>query len=165
MNIIIGLGGNVGDVRSAFDQAVAALGESAGLEIYGRSSLYRSAAVGPEQPSYLNAAIMVAVETSARDFLALCLRIEATAGRDRSKEERWGPRTLDLDLLIADALVCRGPMIDLPHPRLAERAFALIPAAEIAPEWVHPLKGRTLADLAVKVSAEVPNAVERAGDW
>lgn len=165
MRVIIGLGGNVGDVWSAFDRAVAALGESAGLEICGRSSLYRTVVVGPEQPPYLNAAIMVAVEISARDLLGLCHRIEAKSGRDRKNEGRWGPRTLDLDLLIADALICRGPVLNLPHPRFAERAFALIPAAELAPEWIHPLEGRTLADLAKRSPVKERGAVECVGDW
>ncbi len=141
------------------------LGESEGLTVLGRSSLYRAVAVGPEQPSYLNAAIMVAIETSARDLLNLCHQIEAAAGRDRSKEERWGPRTLDLDLLISGSVVCRGPILEMPHPRLAERAFALIPAAELAPEWVHSIDGRTLSELAVQAVAGNPNDVERVGDW
>jgi len=165
VNIIIGLGGNIGDVRSAFEQAVAALGQNAGLEICARSSLYRTAAVGPEQPSYLNAAIMATVETSARDLLSLCHQIEAASGRNRSKEERWGPRTLDLDLLISDSVVCRGPVLDLPHLRLAERVFALIPAAELSPEWIHPLEGQTLAELAKRVLAEDMGAVEVLGNW
>ncbi len=165
MNIIIGLGGNIGDVRSAFDQAVAALGENGGFAVLGRSSLYRSVAVGPEQPPYLNAAIMVASKTSARNLLSLCHQIEAAAGRDRSREKRWGPRVLDLDLLISDSVVCRGPFLELPHPRLAERAFALIPAAELVPEWIHPLKGRTLAELAKRVLAEDMGAVELLGNW
>lgn len=165
MNIIIGLGGNVGDVRAAFKDAVEALGEKKGLTVLGRSSLYRTLPVGPEQPSFLNAAIVVEVEFSARELLGLCHKIEASAGRDRPKEERWGPRTLDLDLLIADAMICKGPVLELPHPRLAERAFALIPAAELAPRWVHPTEGKTLADLAEQVAAGNPNAVERIGEW
>ncbi len=142
-----------------------ALGENGGLAVLGRSSLYRSVAVGPEQPPYLNAAIMVAIKSSARNFLSLCHRIEAAAGRDRKKESCWGPRTLDLDLLISDTVVCRGPILDIPHPRFAERAFALIPAAEIAPEWVHPLEGRTLADLAKRSLVKDMGAVELLGDW
>ncbi len=165
MRIIIGLGGNVGDVRQAFDRAVMELGASEGVEICGRSSLYRTRPVGPEQPSFLNAAIMVTVETTARDLLGLCHRIEVAAGRNRSKEQRCGPRVLDLDLLISDSVVCRGPALELPHMRLTERAFALIPAAEIAPEWVHPLEGRILGVLAGKAAEGNPNAVERIGDW
>ncbi len=165
MNIIIGLGGNVGDVQTAFNQAVKALGENGEITVLGRSSLYRTAAVGPEQPSFLNTAIMVTAEISARDLLSLCHQIEAAAGRDRSREKRWGPRVLDLDLLISDSVVCRGPFLELPHPRLAERAFALIPAAELVPEWIHPLKGRTLAELAKRVLAEDKGAVELLGNW
>ena len=165
MNIIIGLGGNVGDVQTAFNQAVKALGENGEITVLGRSSLYRTAAVGPEQPSFLNTAIMVTAEISARNLLSLCHQIEAAAGRDRSREKRWGPRVLDLDLLISDSVVCRGPFLELPHPRLAERAFALIPAAELVPEWIHPLKGRTLAELAKRVLAEDMGAVELLGNW
>ncbi|RLE29163.1 MAG: 2-amino-4-hydroxy-6-hydroxymethyldihydropteridine diphosphokinase [Acidobacteria bacterium] len=165
MNIIIGLGGNVGDVQTAFNQAVKALGENGEITVLVRSSLYRTAAVGPEQPSFLNTAIMVTAEISARNLLSLCHQIEAAAGRDRSREKRWGPRVLDLDLLISDSVVCRGPFLELPHPRLAERAFALIPAAELAPEWTHPLKGRTLAELAKRVLAEDMGAVELLGNW
>ncbi len=145
--------------------AAAELRASDGVEIIGRSSIYRTVAVGPDQPAYLNAAIMVTVEISARDLLCRCHSIEAAAGRDRSKEQRWGPRTLDLDLLISDSVVCRGLVLELPHPRLIERAFALIPTAEMAPEWVHPLEGQTLAELAGKAAEGNPNAVERIGDW
>jgi 2-amino-4-hydroxy-6-hydroxymethyldihydropteridine diphosphokinase len=165
MKIILGLGGNVGDVRSAFDRAVSALGECPGVAVRDRSSLWRTAAIGPEQPNYLNAAIMVSVETSPRDLLSLCHHIEAAAGRDRRAEVRWGPRTLDLDLLIADTMICRGPLLELPHPRLAERAFALVPAAEVAPEWIHPLEGRTLAELAEKVRPETPEGIGLVGPW
>ncbi len=165
MRIIIGLGGNIGNVRSAFDQAVAALGESDGLTLLDGSSLYRTVAVGPDQPAYLNAAIMVTFENSARDLLRRCHHIEAAAGRDRSEEQRWGPRTLDLDLLISDSVICRGLVLKLPHPRLSERAFALISAAELAPEWIHPLEGQTLAELAEKAQKENLDAVERIGDW
>ncbi len=165
MKIIIGLGGNVGDVRSAFDRAAIALGESQGVEIYRRSSLWRTTAIGPKQPPYLNAAILVTSEASPRELLTLCQGIEAAAGRDRKTETRWGPRTLDLDLLIADTLVCRGPVLEIPHPRLAERAFALIPAAEVAPEWIHPLEGQMLAEMAETRRSEQPTAVELIGDW
>jgi len=113
MRIVLGLGGNVGDVRSAFDRAVVALGEYSGVEIRDRSSLWRTIAVGPEQPPYLNAAILVALETSPRDLLRVCQGIEAAAGRDRRAEIRWGPRTLDLDLLIADTV---APFSNCPIP-------------------------------------------------
>ena len=165
MRLIIGLGGNVGDVRSAFDHAAMRLRKNRNLEVLGNSSLWRTIAVGPKQPAYLNAAILVAFDASPRELLEFCRTIEATTGRDRKTEARWGPRPLDLDLLIADTLVCRGPALELPHPRLAQRAFALAPAAEVAPEWVHPLEGRTLAEMAETRRSAMPTAVEVIGDW
>ena len=165
MNFIIGLGGNLGEVRAAFEGAVQAFGDRKGLRIVQCSSLYRTQPVGPGQPTFLNAAVMIDIDCPPRVLLELCHEIEAAAGRDRAKEERWGPRTLDCDVLISDRLVCRGPVLEVPHPRLSERAFALIPAAELAPAWLHPIEGRTLADLADRADSRHPNAVERVEEW
>ena len=113
-----------------------------------RSSVWRSAPEGPPQPDYLNAAALVDTGMHPVAILALCHRLEAEAGRDRAREQRWGPRPLDLDLLIAPGLVIQAPALELPHPRLAGRRFALAPAAELAADWLHPRLHRTLADLA-----------------
>ena len=85
--------------------------------------------------------------------------MEAIAGRDRVTEVRWGPRPLDIDLLLIRGVIHRGPRLELPHPRLAERAFALVPAAEIVPDWIHPIVGRTLRELAYEAGARAPGAV------
>jgi 2-amino-4-hydroxy-6-hydroxymethyldihydropteridine diphosphokinase len=146
MEILIGLGGNLGDPPTAFRAALEALGRRAGVVAV--SALYRSEPVGPPQPRYSNQVVRLEVDGPLVGVLDTCQRLESEAGRDRTREQRWGPRPLDLDLLMAPGLVCRGPRLTLPHPRLHERAFALVPAAEIAPEWVHPLLHRTLADLA-----------------
>lgn len=146
MKILIGLGGNLGDPPGAFTAALEALGRRAVVAAV--SALYRSEPVGPPQPRYWNQVVRLEVEVPLLGLLEACQQLEAEAGRDRAREQRWGPRPLDLDLLMAPGLVCRGRRLTLPHPRLHRRAFALVPAAEVAPDWVHPLLHRTLADLA-----------------
>ncbi len=145
MRVLIGLGGNLGDVPAAFAHATGALAQAG--RATARSSLWRSAALGPAQPDFCNAAIVLATELSPAALLDLCLRLEARAGRKR-EGERWGPRPLDLDLLLVPELVIVAPTLVVPHPRLASRRFALMPAAEIAPDWLHPRLHRTVAELA-----------------
>lgn len=151
MLVVVGLGGNLGDPPTAFSAALRELDRR--HPVVALSSLYRSPAEGPSQPDYLNAAAVVDADLSPRRMLAVLHRLEAAAGRDRGREVRWGPRPLDLDLLLAEHLVCRGPRLTLPHPRLDRRAFALAPAAEVAPSWVHPLRGVTLLDLVLAAGA------------
>jgi 2-amino-4-hydroxy-6-hydroxymethyldihydropteridine diphosphokinase len=158
LDIVVGLGANLGAPRTAFADAREALRQRAGRVV--SSALYRSRAVGPAQPDYLNAALRVTWREHLGRLLDLCHELEAAAGRDRTTEVRWGPRELDLDLLIADGLVCRGPDLELPHPRLAERAFAVLPAADVAGCWVHPVRGRTLRELADAARTDVPHAVD-----
>ena len=145
MQLVIGLGGNRGDVARTFSRALGALARD--LCVLARSGVWRSAPQGPPQPDYLNAAVLVETDRHPAELLALCQRLETAAGRDRTREERWGPRTLDLDLLLAPGLVIESIALTLPHPRLAERRFALAPAAEAAPGWRHPRLHRTLAEL------------------
>jgi 2-amino-4-hydroxy-6-hydroxymethyldihydropteridine diphosphokinase len=146
VQLVIGLGGNQGDVAGAF--AGAAAGLASELRVLVRSGLWRSAPQGPPQDDFTNAALLVETAAHPLALLALCRRIETAAGRDREHETRWGPRTLDLDLLLAPGLVIESAALALPHPRLAERRFALAPAAEVAPGWLHPRLHRTLAELA-----------------
>ena len=146
MQLLIGLGGNVGDVPHALSGAVATL--RARLRVLALSSLWRSAPEGPPQADYLNAAVLVEITQHPLTILALCQQVEAGASRDRTREQRWGPRTLDLDLLIVPGLVIETPTLVLPHPRLAERHFALAPAVELVADWLHPRLHRTLAHLA-----------------
>jgi 2-amino-4-hydroxy-6-hydroxymethyldihydropteridine diphosphokinase len=146
MKILIGLGGNLGDPARAFTRAAAAL--AAGHRVLAASALWRSAAVGPPQPDFLNAALLVETSAGPRDLLAECHDLETAAGRTRERDERWGPRPLDLDLLLAQDTVVVSGGLTLPHPCLHERAFALLPAAELAPDWVHPRLGQRLSTLA-----------------
>ena len=145
------------DVPAAFATACERLAENDQLiEV---SRMYRSEAVGPAQPPYLNMAVVAEIGEPLGRFLYRCHRLELEAGRHRVDEQRWGPRTLDLDLLMAEAVVHFGPRLQVPHPRFHERAFALVPAADCRPKWVHPLLGRTLRELAVEVIAADPGTV------
>ncbi|HSN55549.1 MAG TPA: 2-amino-4-hydroxy-6-hydroxymethyldihydropteridine diphosphokinase [Candidatus Sulfomarinibacteraceae bacterium] len=161
--IVVGLGANLGDPPSAF--AVALAGFAREGRVVAVSSLWRTRPVGPAQPDYLNAAVRVAWPNGPWRLLESCRALELAAGRRRTDEARWGPRVLDLDLLIARDLVARGPRLELPHPRLAERAFALVPAAEVAPGWEHPLLSRTLAELAAAAVADDPGALVSSGPF
>jgi 2-amino-4-hydroxy-6-hydroxymethyldihydropteridine diphosphokinase len=141
----IALGGNVGDIAVTFDRAIVELCRAAPARLLARSANFSTPPWGEEaQPSFLNACILVETRTPPRELLARMHEIERAHGRDRTRETRWGPRTLDLDLLTYDDLEISAPDLTLPHPRLAERGFVLAPLAEIAPEMV--VRGRAVAD-------------------
>ena len=150
----IGLGGNLGDVSAALASAFVALDALPHTRLLARSSIYRSPPWGmTDQPAFLNAvaALDTALEPAA--LLAELLRIERAAGRERIGALRWGPRTLDLDLLLYADAVIDQPGLRVPHPHLHERAFVLLPLAEIAPDAIVPGRGR-VADLVVPVDAD-----------
>jgi 2-amino-4-hydroxy-6-hydroxymethyldihydropteridine diphosphokinase len=129
------LGGNLGDVRSTFDRAVAMLCDGAAVLLVARSSDYRTPPWGiTDQPAFLNAVIAVATELSPHELLDRALDCERALGRDRTHEQRWGPRPIDIDLLAYDDVELHDADLTLPHPHLFERAFVLVPLAEIAPE-------------------------------
>jgi len=161
MQVVLGLGGNVGDVAAAFAEARSRLEKWS--RVLAASRLFRTAPVGrAEQPDFLNAALRLEVECNLRELVKQCQMLESEAGRDRSTEARWGPRPLDLDLLLARDVVHRGPCLELPHPRFHERAFALVPAAEVAPDWLHPLLGHTLDRLAEQAARRDPSSLSPA---
>src|SRR5262249_12648559 len=131
-DVLIGLGGNVGDARATLDEAVRRFCDGTEVRLVARSSDYRTLPWGLlDQPDFNNLCLSVATDLSARALLARALAIEADLGRNRAAEKRWGPRVVDIDLLAYDDLAIVEPDLILPHPRLAERAFVLIPLLEI----------------------------------
>lgn len=140
----VGLGSNLGDREETIRRALARLADLGAVR---SSSLRETDPVGvTDQPRFLNAAVELETELTARDLLARLLAIERELGRDRAVERRWGPRTIDLDLLLYGDDVIDEPGLAVPHPRLAERRFVLEPLHELDPKLVLP-DGRRVADL------------------
>jgi len=157
---LIALGGNVGDVRSTFRTAIMDICARAPASLRARSSDYTTPPWGDtDQPPFINACIEIETGLDARALLTTLHAVEAKHGRDRSRETRWGPRSLDLDLIAYDDLSLAEPGLTLPHPRLFERAFVLVPLAEIAPDRV--IAGRrvrcVLADLSTDGIVRLPD--------
>ena len=143
----IGLGSNVGDRRATLEGALAALGGSPGVRVVQSSRLRLTPPVGGPagQDDYLNGAVVLRTPLDAHDLLDVLLAIESRFGRRRL--ERWGPRTLDLDLLLYDDAVIDSAHLTVPHPRMHERRFVLEPLCDLAPEAIHPSLGLTAREL------------------
>jgi 2-amino-4-hydroxy-6-hydroxymethyldihydropteridine diphosphokinase len=145
----IGLGSNLGDSRATLNGAIERLQIHPQIELIAVSSWYQTAPIGPPQPDYLNGCATVKTSLRALDLLTILQAIETDFGRVR--REVWGARTLDLDLLLYDNLIVDLPTLQIPHPRMLERAFVLIPLAEIAPDWREPKSGESIATLCNKL--------------
>jgi 2-amino-4-hydroxy-6-hydroxymethyldihydropteridine diphosphokinase len=145
----IALGSNLGDSLAFVEAAVQTLSRDSDIILVSQSHWYQTVAIGPVQPDYVNGCVVVKTVRSPESLLQLLLEIEQQFGRERT--EHWGPRTLDLDLLLYDAVVLQTPFLNLPHPRMTERAFVLIPLAELLPHWVDPLSGLTILQLRDRV--------------
>jgi 2-amino-4-hydroxy-6-hydroxymethyldihydropteridine diphosphokinase len=134
---LIALGGNLGDVRNTIDRAIAALCDGREVRLVSRSSDYRTPPWGvADQPPFVNVAIAAETVLSPQALLARAQAVERALGRERERERRWGPRPIDIDLITYDDVRMATSDLTLPHPRLLERAFVLVPLAEIAPERV-----------------------------
>jgi 2-amino-4-hydroxy-6-hydroxymethyldihydropteridine diphosphokinase len=130
----LGIGSNLGDRLARLQSAVSGLATTPGVAVVAVSPVYETDPVGgPEQPDYLNAVVAVDTARSARDLLALAHRLEYEAGRVRA--ERWGSRTLDVDVLLVGDERVAEPDLEIPHPRMTERAFVLVPLADLDPAW------------------------------
>ena len=145
----VGLGANIGNPAAQLIAALESL-DTAGV-LVAPSGVYRSAPIGPQQPEFLNLVAELAVSEGPYELLARCQALEAAARRVR--RERWGPRTLDVDMLLFGEVVMGDPELQIPHPRMRERRFVLDPLAELAPELV------TLSD----VTAVADQDCERIG--
>lgn len=134
----VGLGANLGDAQASVRAAAVRLGQLPETECLALSRLYRTPAWGLEaQPDFINAVAVLRTALEPVTLLEHLLAVEREFGRDRSREQRWGPRRLDLDLLLFGDRVLDVPGLQLPHPRLHERAFALVPLLDVAPDaWI-----------------------------
>ena len=152
-NALIALGGNVGDVRATFEKAISNICGMTQAALLARSSDYATPPWGErDQDRFINACIEIETGLDPHALLFTLHKIEKKFGRDRAREQRWGPRTLDLDLIAYDDASINQPDLTMPHPRLFERAFVLVPLAEIAPDRV--ISGRTVRDALKDVSSD-----------
>lgn len=166
----LGLGANLGDPRAALAGAVAGLSTHPEIEVTAVSDLWDTTPVGgPEQPDYRNAVVIVESGLAPAALLAVAHTLEAAAQRVR--DVRWGPRTLDVDILDIEGVVSADEALTIPHPRAHLRAFVLVPWAQVAPEWaLTPAGGpqRTVSEWAALVAAESPADAVRlveGGTW
>jgi 2-amino-4-hydroxy-6-hydroxymethyldihydropteridine diphosphokinase len=157
---LIALGGNVGDVRTTFQKAIVNICGMTQAALLARSSDYATPPWGDEQQArFVNACIEIDTELDPHALLFTLHKIETKFGRDRTNERRWGPRKLDLDLIAYGDVSIQKPELTLPHPRLLERAFVLVPLVEIVPDRV--VAGRSIASALAQLSTQ---GIERLPD-
>jgi 2-amino-4-hydroxy-6-hydroxymethyldihydropteridine diphosphokinase len=159
LEVLISLGGNLGDVRNALGAAITLLCQERDVVLRARSSDYRTPPWGVEgQPPFINCAIAVETDLSPHRLLSRTQAIEQTLGRERAKQQHWGPRPIDIDLLAYGDLTLQSADLTLPHPRLFARAFVLVPLAEIAPDRV--IAGTAVRDALARIDV---GGIERLG--
>ena len=163
----LGLGANLGDAANALRTAIAGLAADPQVEVTSVSGLWRTAAIGgPEQTDYLNAVALVETSLAPRELLDLAQSLERAAGRRR--DVRWGPRTLDVDLLAFDEVRTDDPALTLPHPRAHQRSFVLEPWAQVDPGFVlEPTGGpaRTVGQWAASITDQQVTLLEGDSWW
>jgi 2-amino-4-hydroxy-6-hydroxymethyldihydropteridine diphosphokinase len=163
--LVIGLGGNVGGddaIRDRFVRARTAFGEIGSVT---SAQLYRTAPIGPAQASFLNSALRIRfLDGTAGELISLVLEIERLLGRDRRGEPRWGPRTIDLDVLVWGSRVIRTPELEVPHPHLHERRFAMRPLVDVVPADAR-FPGRHESVAAVEARLHTQQVDEVATTW
>ncbi|HEY5585258.1 MAG TPA: 2-amino-4-hydroxy-6-hydroxymethyldihydropteridine diphosphokinase [Ruminiclostridium sp.] len=142
----IGIGSNIEDRKKNLDRAIELLNLANDVEVTTVSSYINTAPVGyTDQPDFLNAAVEVKTTLAAKDLLEICKNIEKELKRERII--RWGPRTIDLDILLYGDLIQNEENLTIPHPRMHEREFVIKPLNEIAPQAVHPVLEQSISDI------------------
>jgi len=161
---LVALGSNLGDRLANLRAGVAGL-RDAGVEVAAVSPVYETAPVGgpDDQGPYLNAALRARTTLAAADLLAVLHRIEAE--RERRRTVHWGPRTLDLDLLVHGDVVSDADALFVPHPRMHERRFVMVPVCDVAAEMIHPRLGRPMRELLADLPVEPGDLVAIDTDW
>jgi 2-amino-4-hydroxy-6-hydroxymethyldihydropteridine diphosphokinase len=157
--VAIALGSNLGNSQHIVRNALDRLAHTPDIWLNRHSHLYQTVAVGPPQPDYINACAWLSTHLDPLTLLHELLAIERQFGRVR--RQRWGARSLDLDLLLFDDCQLDHPDLQLPHPRMRERAFVLVPLAEIVPDWIDPVSRKSIADLVKAVDC---SGVKQVGD-
>lgn len=145
----IAFGSNLGNSLVTIKAALEILAQTSDLTLETTSSWYQTLPIGPPQPDYINGCAILETSLNPLKLLEILLGIEAKFGRIR--HEPNGPRTLDLDILLFDDLILESPKLQIPHPRMNQRAFVLVPLAEIAPNWIEPVSGKAIAQLVQQV--------------
>ncbi|MDJ0844194.1 2-amino-4-hydroxy-6-hydroxymethyldihydropteridine diphosphokinase [Crocosphaera sp.] len=148
----IALGSNLGDSLNILETTITLLSQHPSIELISHSPWYQTTPIGPPQPDYLNGCAILETSLTPEDLLQTLLGIEQKFGRIR--REKWGPRTLDLDLLLYDDLILDTPSLTIPHPLMLERAFVLVPLADIAASWVHPMSKKMIQEHLNRVNCE-----------
>ena len=145
--VVLSLGGNVGNVRKTFTDASYYLDKNIG-KIINSSSLYITTAWGVEnQPDFINLVVIIDTQLMPEEVLRKCLQIEKELGRERVEGEKWQARIIDIDILFYDYEVINSPNLTIPHPFLHQRNCVLFPLVDLMPEFIHPLFGKTVAEL------------------
>lgn len=147
--VAIALGSNLGDSLTILKTSLEKLDKTPGVRVKICSRWYETAPIGPPQPDYINACAILEVKISPQELLEILLSLETEMGRIR--RQKWGARPLDLDVLLFSDLILDTPSLKIPHPRMTERGFVLVPLAEIAPNWLHPLRKQTISTLVQNV--------------
>jgi 2-amino-4-hydroxy-6-hydroxymethyldihydropteridine diphosphokinase len=155
----VGLGANLGDPHRQLEEALARLAALEEVEVLKASTFYLNPPLGPPgQPWYVNAVAQVKTRLEPEELLRALGQVEQDLGRVRG--ERWGPRIIDLDLLLYNGVIMSGPELVLPHPEMHRRAFVLAPLAEIAPEAWHPVLEKTAAELLAELATGARDALQ-----
>ena len=145
---LLALGGNLGDVRATLARAIEMLCERSDIRVLARSSDYLTPPWGVEdQPPFVNLCIAVDTTLTPHALLARAQTVERAFGRDRAHEQRWGPRTLDIDILLYGKAIVATTALEIPHPRMPGRRFVLAPLADLAPQLRHPVTHKTVQEM------------------